>query len=304
MKSSLWFTAISLFLGAPLAVAKSELETLRERCSEQEIQIRQLAEENAKLRTGGQEAATPAPEAPKVAVVAEPVAAPPEAGALYVVLPGDSFAKIARKMGSTAQKIADASGLKIDSMLHLGQKLTIPSSVPPAVVPEKEVLESADNSHIVQIGETFTSIAKKHGCSSAALMAANPMVQATSIQLGQVIRLPESPAEVAKNVKDASLPVEAVPVLAPPVVPAPQAPPAEPVPTAQEEPKPASKSEPAAPGAMKKNYAVVVEHDMTLGDFAASHQTTAERLNEMNGFDLAGTTILAKGSQIIVDLKR
>ena len=42
---------------------------------------------------------------------------------------------------------------------------------------------------------------------------------------------------------------------------------------------------------------------MTYAEFAAKHGTTVEKLNANNGFDLVGSTILAKGSQIYVTEK-
>jgi LysM repeat protein len=312
MKPNLWFTAISLLLAAPSSFAKSELEALRALCSEQERQIRQLAEENGKLRAGVQESAKPEQEAAAkpVAVEAVPTStvAPADAGQTYVVQAGDSFAKIARRTGSTAQKIADASGLEIDSILHLGQKLTIPAATPPVATPAKEVaLEAPGKSHTVQAGETFTSIAKKHGVSSAALMAANPTVQATSIRLGQLIRLPESPAEVGQSGNDSNVPSETVPVLQAPEAQAPQVQASEPPPLAPAPPvaQGAEELKPASASAVtrKKYQAVVVERDMTFGEFATLHQTSTERLNELNGLDLSSTTILAKGSEIYLSPK-
>ncbi len=312
MKPNLWFTAISLLLAAPSGFAKSELEALRALCSEQERQIRQLAEENGKLRAGVQESAKPEQEAAAkpVAVEAVPTStvAPADVGQTYVVQAGDSFAKIARRAGSTAQKIADASGLEIDSILHLGQKLTIPAATPPVATPAEEVaLEAPGKSHTVQAGETFTSIAKKHGVSSAALMAANPTVQATSIRLGQLIRLPESPAEVGQSGNDSNVPSETVPVLQAPEAQAPQVQASEPPPLAPAPPvaKGAEELKPASASAVtrKKYQAVVVERDMTFGEFATLHQTSTERLNELNGLDLSSTTILAKGSEIYLSPK-
>jgi hypothetical protein len=66
-----------------------------------------------------------------------------------------------------------------------------------------------------------------------------------------------------------------------------------------EELKPAS----ASAVTRKKYQAVVVERDMTFGEFATLHQTSTERLNELNGLDLSSTTILAKGSEIYLSPK-
>ena len=43
-------TAVTLALVSPMAIAKSELETLRTRCAEQERQIKELEEENRRLK--------------------------------------------------------------------------------------------------------------------------------------------------------------------------------------------------------------------------------------------------------------
>ena len=51
MKSPLLLLALSWALGVPCLFAKSELETLRSLCAEQERQIHQLEEDNAKLRS-------------------------------------------------------------------------------------------------------------------------------------------------------------------------------------------------------------------------------------------------------------
>ena len=50
MKPTLLFTLLPLVLSMPQLHAKSDLEILRARCSEQERQIRELEEENAKLK--------------------------------------------------------------------------------------------------------------------------------------------------------------------------------------------------------------------------------------------------------------
>jgi hypothetical protein len=55
-----------------------------------------------------------------------------------------------------------------------------------------------------------------------------------------------------------------------------------------------------APGNDRKVRPIVIEEEMTYGDFAIKHGTDAERLNALNGLDLTPSTVLAKGSELYV----
>jgi LysM repeat protein len=50
----------------------------------------------------------------------------PGGGKTYVVKPGDTLYGLARTYGVTVQALADANGLTINSLLYVGQQLTIP----------------------------------------------------------------------------------------------------------------------------------------------------------------------------------
>jgi hypothetical protein len=43
----------------------------------------------------------------------------------------------------------------------------------------------------------------------------------------------------------------------------------------------------------------MIENVTTAGEFAARHQTSLQRLNELNGLDLTEASILAKGSELL-----
>ena len=58
--------------------------------------------------------------------------------------------------------------------------------------------------------------------------------------------------------------------------------------------------QPAASGPEKKIHSITIDGEMTYADFAAKHGTNTERLNELNGLDLANATVLAKGSELYV----
>lgn len=315
MKPSLLFTALSLVLATSPALAKSELETLRALCAEQERQIRHLEDENMKLRDGLESSS------PRMQRDLKPTPAPPvkaeaavDSGTTYIVKSGDSIEKIARKVGVSATQLLKANGLKPTTMIHPEQKLKVPgkaSAAPtPAASDPAPVRSASTKSHTVSPGETFFSIAKKHGISTAALVAANPSVKAAALRPGQVLRLgagapptdlisaPTSRAKATSSVAKASAPAAkaspAPTASASPVAPV-KAPTPSPAPAADEE-----EVETAEAPAESKFRAVTIDGEMTYGAFAAKHGTDAERLNALNGLDLTTATVLAKGSELYV----
>ena len=293
MKPTLLFATLSMILATPAAHAKSELETLRSLCQEQERQIRQLEDENTKLRSdsGGsrkqQLAAAPIlSAASKMQTIATPA---PAVAASYTVKAGDSLEKIARKVGTSPEKLAKSNGLKTTSVIQPGQKLKVPGTSTTAAAPK-----TSDKTHTVQSGETFSSISKKHGVSAEALAAANPTVKATALRPGQVIKLrADAPSAPPLAQTQTPAPVEKSPVAEPSIAaPAPAI-------TAAAEPPAVEKTPPAAP-IDKKLHPIAVDAEMTYGDFAAKHGTNTARLNALNGLDLTDATVLAKGSELYV----
>lgn len=230
MKTTLLYAALSMALATPAVIGKSELETLRELCAEQERQIKQLEEENSRLQG--------VPKDTPVANVNESLAKPTVASA--PVAPAEA----------------------------------------PALAPAK--------THEIKQGETYYSIAKIYGISSAELAAANPKVKASALRPGQLLTLV---AGAKKSSPTIAKPLAAA--AAPPVSEA-KLPPATPtVSPAPEKPQP-------SPSPEKKIRAVSVENKMTYGEFATQYGTNPERLNELNGLDLTAATVLAKGSELYV----
>lgn len=306
MKSTLLFATLSMVLASPGALAKSELETLRSLCAEQERQIRQLEEENSLLRTGNRPPRTA--EAAPVSS-AKPAAAPSTAST-YTVKAGDNLVKIARKVGTSSQSLAKANGLKPSSIIRPGQKLQVPGAVAtsaatpaePAIAATPSLRARAGGQHKVQPGETFASISRKRGISTADLIAANPQVKPTALRPGQVISL-GGDAPATSLISHSKTPVAAAkPAPVPSSVPAVKSPSVSeslPVstPTAT-----ASAVEETAPVASpeKKIRPITVEGEMTYGEFATKYGTDASRLNALNGLDLTTATVLAKGSELYV----
>ena len=308
MKTTQLLAALALITSASHAIAKSELEALRSLCAEQERQIHQLETENSQIRDDPQTAVRPKPQvnlraASQTQTIATTTATKSNtsqtAGSVYTVKAGDSIDKIARKVGMTADKLLKANGLKPDSIIQPGQKLKISGPVTaspiatapvPAPVPVKKTVAATPppspngKNLTVQAGETFYSISKKYQIDTALLIAANPSVSPSALRPGQVLSLISEEAPTAAPLPEPT-PVETPVVeneaIAPPPV-----------------------SQPSPPSeAVEPGNTVTIDNEMTYAEFAAKHGTTVEKLNANNGFDLVGSTILAKGSQIYVTEK-
>ena len=145
---------------------------------------------------------------PPVIAPIEPVA--PAAGADYVVIKGDSLAKIAKKSGVTLKALQAANPGVIPTKLKIGQKLSIPaggsvaisSTAPTSVVGG----DTTTASYTVKSGDTLTKIAKSHGTTVKAIESANGLTT-TKIKVGQKLKIP------SKGEAAAAAPVAPAPVV-------------------------------------------------------------------------------------------
>jgi LysM repeat protein len=316
MKPTLLFTTLSMILATSPAFAKSELETLRSLCAEQERQIRQLEVENSRLRSDTQEEKAPVAQKAVAGTADRPEST-------YTVKAGDSFEKIAGKVGTTPEKLVKSNGLKATSIIQPGQKLKVPGASAPTaaatpVTPTPARQEtSGGRTHTIRQGETYSSISRKYKISTAALVAANPTVKATALRPGQVIKIggsssstslisaPAAQAKAPAPVIEETPPPASVPVApaaeSTEVKPTPAAPPVvhSAPPETETTPVPATAAA-TATTTDKKFRPITIDGEMTYGEFAAKHGTDAERLNALNGLDLTTATVLAKGSELYV----
>jgi LysM repeat protein len=278
----------ALLCSAPLAGA-SELELLQSRCSEQERVIRQLEEENSRLKALMTSAsstpttvAAPKTEAPEASV-------PPVATRYATVRGGDTLARIAKRHGTNPAALIQLNQLKNPSLIRPGDKLRLPGK--PAEGPASK---PADGGHVVAAGETFYSIARAHGISTDALQSANPAVKATALRPGQTLQLasPAASAEIsapapakvdaAKPTGDFLPPAPPQQVAAKPAVPAPVESPSQTVSSAP------------------RINTVFITEETDFSAFAAAHGTSTAKLNALNGLNLNPSTVLAKGSELYV----
>jgi len=238
MKASWMSATLALIVSGP-ALAKSELELLRERCAEQERRIHQLEEENGRLQ--GKPVAVP--KAPETAA-AKPEDSPAKASSrTYTVVKGDTLERIARKTRVSVDTLCKLNDLKPSTILHIGQALKLP--------------------------ETAKAEAK-------AETTTKPVAQETKAK----------PQETASSSKTIANPA--------PTAPAPA--------TAKNEPKsePKAEAKPATSGARPVIRSIIIQDQITYGNFASKHGTTPDRLNELNGLSLTQNTLLAKGSELYV----
>ncbi|QJE98651.1 muramidase family protein [Luteolibacter luteus] len=323
----------AILIAAPFAAeAKSELELLQDRCHEQERQIRQLEEENSRLKLMGIASTTPAikTEASAASAAAPKAADRPAANtsssASYgTVRKGDTLTKIAKRHGTTPETLAKLNKIKNPASIQIGQKLILPtkaaaapaiakSAAPapasaPAKTPaaEKPAAAPVHGTHIVKSGETFFSIARHYGLSPEALQATNPTIKPVSLRAGQTLTLggKQSPAAAAapapvaakkqtSSPKQAEAPKETAKKEAA-STPAPTpAPAAAPAPVEQE--KPATEMASNTP----RVRLISIDTPTDFSAFAAAHGTSTAKLNALNGQNLNSSTVLAKGSELYV----
>ncbi len=159
---------------------------------------------------------------PAVAPAPAPAPVPEAAGTEYVVIKGDSFAKIAKKNGVSVKAIEAANPGVSPTKLKVGQKLSIPAGGTPAATPAAgtgpAVESTGGEAYTVKSGDTLTKIAKAHGTTVKAIKAASNLAT-DHIKVGQKLTIPAK-AEAAAPAP-APAPVTPAPAPAPAPTPAP-----------------------------------------------------------------------------------
>ena len=182
--------------------------------------------------------------------------------------------RIARNHGTTTAALSQLNGLKPDAIIRVGQKLKVPNSSPAPVATPVEVATPVPANtlqHKVAKKETFTSIARKYEVSTDSLIKANPDINPNVLKIGQMIRIPESPRP----------PVSVTPVPGP-----------------DDALSPATA--PQASPTIDYSKPIKITEKMTFEEFARKHNTTTDRINELNNLNLDPSSSLAKGSEFYV----
>jgi LysM repeat protein len=112
----------------------------------------------------------------------EPPSDPSRGTGHYSVQPGDTLAAIARRFGSTAAILAALNNITNPELIHVGQSLILPAGgEPPAAGPVY---------HVVQPGETLSSIAAHYGVPMRAIAEVNNLTNVNLIWVGLRLAIP------------------------------------------------------------------------------------------------------------------
>jgi LysM repeat protein len=112
-----------------------------------------------------------------IAALALPAAAQAQ-GRVHVVQRGETLYSIAVRYGTSVSALVQANGLRNANFIYAGQRLTIPGG-------GSGGSGAGGGVHVVQRGETLSSIALRYGTSVSALVQANGLRNANFIYVGQ-----------------------------------------------------------------------------------------------------------------------
>ena len=140
--------------------------------------------------------------APAPVVIAPPVMT-------YIVQPGDTLYKIARRFGVTVDAIVKATNIANPSLIKPGQVLVIPATgatpapmpspvpaPPPAPArsftpsPSPQPLPAGATMYTIQPGDTLYRISRKYGVSVDAIITTNNIANPSRVKPGQVLAIP------------------------------------------------------------------------------------------------------------------
>lgn len=120
----------------------------------------------------------------------------------YTVVSGDTLEKIALQFDSGVCNIASANGLTNPDFILAGQVLVIPTEVCEAEVDNQSCRTAAgtatcvdasagvSDTYTIVSGDTFFLVSSRLGITLDSLVAANPGVDASALEVGQVINIP------------------------------------------------------------------------------------------------------------------
>ena len=302
---------LTVGLAVPVS-GMTELETLRERCAQQDRQIRRLKAEIERLREGktdapatGSRSTTRDPDSPKAAKATTPktdtkadtkadssakssTAKSAKAstsggsgGGTYTVRQGDSFDRIAHKNGTTAEKVAEANNMELTTMIHPGQKLVLPPRGSSKSSSSRSTARTADSKPAKSTSAEDPKPAKsltQTDPKPADPKPATPSAEASddpSVADDPPPAVPKSAASATAGRSATRKPPADIGI------------PADPPATTKSADK-------------KKTHAVKIDIEMTYSEFAAKHGTDTKRLNDLNGLNLTKSAVLAKGSELYV----
>ncbi|MGH7185964.1 MAG: LysM peptidoglycan-binding domain-containing protein, partial [Pseudomonadota bacterium] len=131
--------------------------------------------------------------------------APSENTATYHVRPGDTLWSVARRFGTTADRLAALNRISVESILQIGRPLRVPAASGPT---PRAARVPATTVYRVQAGDTLWRVSRRYNSTPERLAALNGIPAEAILRIGQMLRVPVLPVA-------APPPVAAVPI--PPV---------------------------------------------------------------------------------------
>jgi cell wall-associated NlpC family hydrolase len=116
-----------------------------------------------------------------VAAVGPAQAAPSRSTSLddYLVRAGDTLWSVARRHGTTPERLGALNGISTEAILSIGRRLKVPTAPKPAT----EIYQ-------VQAGDTLWSLARRHGTKPDRLAALNGISVDATLRIGQPLKVP------------------------------------------------------------------------------------------------------------------
>lgn len=107
-------------------------------------------------------------------------------GSCYTIRPGDSWWSIANRFGMDMYQLAQLNGMSINNVIHPGQKIKVKGTIKNGAKPVKNTNTSF---YVVKPGDSWWSIAAKHGLSMYALASRNGKTIYTVIHPGDKLTI-------------------------------------------------------------------------------------------------------------------
>ena len=107
-------------------------------------------------------------------------------GSYYTIRPGDSWWSIANRFGMDMYQLAQLNGMSINNVIHPGQKIKVKGTIKNGAKPVKNTNTSF---YVVKPGDSWWSIAAKHGLSMYALASRNGKTIYTVIHPGDKLTI-------------------------------------------------------------------------------------------------------------------
>jgi len=111
----------------------------------------------------------------------------------YTVQPGDSLADIAALYSTTEEELLRLNDLLDPNLLYTGQTIIVPLPSAPPPEPPAAASPPAANVHVVEEGETLSTIAERYGTTVDELLRLNDVPDPNNVLVGQPLVLPVPP---------------------------------------------------------------------------------------------------------------